>query len=260
LFTTGYDKDSDNSCVTLEEWLGLVKTMAFVDTIQTIIIPFIIIAFLNVLIGFRLLKNFTENRNRPRSNSIAIIDLIEDENALYFSIPIIRNSSIIRCENGTRHKQLRKRFRSRFRLGSKKEAIALFIIVTIFLLLNFPITINKVMNFFTKNYSNIDANDFYKELNLIRNINNNNDSNSSNMNSNLNYTYDDANFTFEIKLENTNQTVLVESPEQIKIIQIREIRTKLSSFIYYINFSINFFLYTFNTKQFRENFLHIFKK
>ena len=248
LFTTGYDKNSDNSCVTLEEWFGLVKIMVFVDTMQTIIIPFIIIAILNVLIGFRLLKKFRESRNRPRSNSIPIIDLIEDDN--YFSVSSKRNSSVKRYENGA----IRKSF-SRFRTSSKKEPMALFIIVTIFLILNFPITVNKVMNFFTKNYSNIDVNDFYHELNSIRNHND-----SGNLNSSLTYTFDETNFAFEIKLENNNQTVLFDSPDQIKSMQLREIRTKISSFIYYINFSINFFLYTFNTKQFRENFFHIFKK
>jgi hypothetical protein len=226
--------------------------MVFVDTMQTIIIPFIIIAILNVLIGFRLLKKFRETRNRPRSNSIPVIYLIKNKNGVYFRVPNKKNSSDKRSEHNSN--EIRKSF-SQFRTGSKKEAIALFVIVTIFLILNFPITVNKVMNFFTKNYSNIDVNDLYNELNSIRN---NNDSGS--LNSSLTYTYDESNFALEIKLENTNQTMLFDSPEQLKNIQLREIRTKISSFIYYINFSINFFLYTFNTKQFRENFFHIFKK
>ena len=39
-----------------------------------------------------------------------------------------------------------------------------------------------------------------------------------------------------------------------------EITERITCFIYYINFSLNFFLYTFNTKQFRENILDILKK
>ena len=113
------------------------------------------------------------------------------------------------------------------------------------------------MNFFTINqHHNIDVNDFYQQLNSIRKITNYNDFGFDN----FTLFFDQTNLTFEIKFENINQTMIFNSPEQIKSIQFGEIQTKISSFIYYINFSINFFLYAFNTKQFKENFLHIFKK
>ena len=66
LITTGHDKNnSDNSCVTHDEWSGLVNIMVFLDTIQTIIIPFMIIAILNLSIGYRLLNKL---RQRSRTN------------------------------------------------------------------------------------------------------------------------------------------------------------------------------------------------
>jgi hypothetical protein len=38
----------------------------------------------------------------------------------------------------------------------------------------------------------------------------------------------------------------------------KEVVEKMASFIYYINFSINFFLYTLKTKTFRDNFIRYF--
>ena len=216
--------------------------MVFVDTIQTIIIPFMIISILNLSIGYRLLNKLRQRSrtNMPRNNSILLVDLIQDGTS--FNGNEIRN---------------RIPFSRRLRSSSKKEPLILFIIVTMFLILNFPITINKVMNFFTINqHHNIDVNDFYHELNSLRKITNYNDFGVDN----FTYFFDQTNLKFEIKLENINQTMIFNSPEQIKSIQFEEIQTKISSFIYYINFSINFFLYTFNTKQFKENFLQIFKK
>ena len=112
------------------------------------------------------------------------------------------------------------------------------------MVLNFPITINKTISFFGKNSSinedtntiiRYDINDSnYSEFSLI--YNNNNDSQKS-----------------------ANQSYIGSNPE-LRSNQVKEIFSKMASYIYYINYSINFFLYTFRTKQFRENIFKVFRK
>lgn len=84
LVTSGLESDHDKSiysCVTKKDWFELVKLMAFIDTIFTMIIPFLIISISNLMIVYKLIamsKCFGcgANKNQITSN------LIKNENSL----------------------------------------------------------------------------------------------------------------------------------------------------------------------------------
>lgn len=75
LFTSGIEiinnpsgNQSDiprRACVTKEKWFDFVKLMAFIDTIITMLIPFLIIFLCNLSIIFKL-RNFSINNHLPR--------------------------------------------------------------------------------------------------------------------------------------------------------------------------------------------------
>ena len=67
-------------------------------------------------------------------------------------------------------------------------------------------------------------------------------------------------FNSDLRGFNLNNTSIDTLENLIDNIEVEESLTKISYFIYYINFSINFFLYSFNTNQFWRNFLRIFKR
>lgn len=58
IITSGIENHGSNekTCVTLEKWFGLASMMAFIDSIITICIPFIIISILNISICCKLME------------------------------------------------------------------------------------------------------------------------------------------------------------------------------------------------------------
>ena len=222
LFTTGFDSKYGSSCVTLDEWADEFKILILIDTIQTIIIPFIFISVLNLSICYKMIQQFKQNKSLISNNSTK------------------RTQPFHKLVKITTHKITSNNHAH----PKNKEAITLLLIISVFLVLNFPITINKTISFFGKNSSinedtntiiRYDINDSnYSEFSLI--YNNNNDSQKS-----------------------ANQSYIGSNPE-LRSNQVKEIFSKMASYIYYINYSINFFLYTFRTKQFRENIFKVFRK
>ncbi|CAF1030706.1 unnamed protein product, partial [Brachionus calyciflorus] len=81
LFTSGLEFSSDNttkSCVTLTKWFNIVQLMAFIDTFLTMIIPFLIIFISNISIVWKLMdfkspfNFFTSSASTDRSESAVI--------------------------------------------------------------------------------------------------------------------------------------------------------------------------------------------
>ena len=55
IFTSGLEyKDSEYVCITYTEWFDIVKVMSVIDTVISMIVPFILITFSNVAIIFKL--------------------------------------------------------------------------------------------------------------------------------------------------------------------------------------------------------------
>ncbi len=121
-----------------------------------------------------------------------------------------------------------------------KDAFTLLLIISVFLVLNFPITINKTISFFGSNSSTHEG----TNLTVRHEMNHTN--------------YSEISFTYNNTLKTFNQIENLINPD-LRSNQIKEIFSKIASYIYYINYSINFFLYTFRTKQFRENIFKMFR-
>jgi hypothetical protein len=220
-FASGFEKNYENSCVTLDNWINIFKIFLLIDTIQTLVLPFIVLSILNISIGYKILHNSQSKviKSRKRLNS-----------STKSSLPLTSSLSNRGPRTSISFNDLHKH-----QTKSNKESNKLFIIASIFLLLNFPITFNKCYNFFSEKHI-----DYQLDPNTIE--------------------YSPATSLFFVKVKDNNMTIVLDEAKEIKSYHSKEIRSKLSSFVYYINFSINFFLYTFNLRRFKNKFIKIFKK
>jgi hypothetical protein len=272
IFTSGFDEKYGNSCVTLEEWFDLVKILVFIDTIQTMVVPFIIISVSNVLIVFKLMKRFTfksnklvereELRKLDESNLASFQNqkntLGTDESLVNFSSNNNNNSMVNNSFKMSRSETVRKskstnskksetrRHKSKSRSETTKTLI---MISTTFLILNSPLAACKTYYFFKRKFFDTESPVYHSKLGDI--------------------VYSNKTFTplytnsFIYNTTTTLNSINHQSHQQNSEFEtntFEEITERITCFIYYINFSLNFFLYTFNTKQFRENILDIFKK
>ena len=73
LFTTGFDMKYGYSCVILDEWRDEFKILIFIDTIQTIIIPFIFISVLTITCTVILLLRLLPNRDITEPEYVELI-------------------------------------------------------------------------------------------------------------------------------------------------------------------------------------------
>ena len=275
LFTSGLD--DQNTCVTLDDWFLQVKVLILVDIVQTMIVPFIIISITNSLIMVKLMNSFSfkmrDNSSFMDSNTskknFRSYD-VTDTDSLSSNLNEQNRQILIRQSYQTHNSRHNKPS------TNKETTKTLVIIASTFLLLNFPIASTKTFYFFKSGTETDFLNsDFLYQLNNINNNNNNKNVsiNHIDMNHLLNLNYSSislANITHLIDLSNEkfggvnesfmNKTTYIEVfNDQVVFNQKKELLERIASLIYYINFSINFFLYTFNTKQFRDIFIHIFK-
>jgi hypothetical protein len=108
--------------------------------------------------------------------------------------------------------------------SSYETTKTLIMVSTAFLILNSPMHLCKTYYFFKKKFSN-----------TFQTFSTNSLTNST---------------------KNTQLTDLYE----IETNHLEEIIERITCFIYYINYALNFFLYSFNLYNFRENILAVFKK
>jgi hypothetical protein len=167
-FTSGFEEnDSEQGCVTLEKWFNFVKLSLLADSLLSIIIPFILIATINLAIASKLVKfahviNVSLQRYSTSTTSTAItrsfdgrLPLLNNNNdkrgALtieenHQSIPMnelnhglennLNNLALASILNGTpKEERLRKYF---------KSTRMLFVISITFLVLNSPLALCKI--------------------------------------------------------------------------------------------------------------------
>jgi hypothetical protein len=237
---SGYKETNNHTCGSLEEWLDSFLSFLLIDAFQTMIIPFIIITISNVLIVNKLMKTMNmcnEYRNMA-----------------------IRNNNNFNNNNNNANNS--KRCQSyRYHLRARKETTKmLFLITTTFLILNFPLASYKGYQFIKNHLVTSSKQQEVTNLGFY----------NSEIIEHISYYHQN-----ETKLYNGNKTTLdhnnlsniftnYEHNNEIQYliwkIQLQDLINKLAYFIYYINFSINFFLYSFNKKQFRLHFYNIFRK
>ena len=232
-------------CGSKEKWVNSFYLFTMIDTLQTMIIPFLIIAISNVMIVSKLVKKFEFRLNKtPHTTENLEIIFIEQANESNHRRPSSEsnNQNLIAATS-----------RRNVKINNSETVRILFIITTTFLLLNFPLAITKTYHFFQK-YSL----KFYKNETSIDYM----DSmvNKSSPKSINRYKNNKNTFNSDLRGFKLNNTSIDTLENLIDNIEVEESLTKISYFIYYINFSINFFLYSFNTNQFWRNFLRIFKR
>jgi hypothetical protein len=236
LISAGFDEKYGNLCIIKESWSTVYTVLNFVDTIQTMVIPFIIISISNILIGFRLMR---EAKKLKYHGSFRI--------ALYRLMPFSRENSNAQSKNNSKrdskisnelnenhfHRRVTLKEVKKHNSKSNKETTKiLLIIASTFLMLNFPLAATKTYYFFAV-------------------------TEQTTQNSFLTTT---SNFQNDSIVLNNKTISSTGGENELDDHKTKEIIEKIAQFIYYLNYCINFFLYTFKTKQFRENFLNSIKK
>jgi hypothetical protein len=246
---TGIVGEQEKVCTTYPEWFDIGLTMTLIDTCITIMIPFFLIATCNILISIKLMKNSLTSKRKStssRDNSDFMSSLNSKSNKLIIMMRKIKRDKNVSFENTTYQSKSNQKVMflhtdsfsniSRIKNYSKTTRM-LLIISSVFIFLNTPLTMSKVKNFL--NYfqqSNAIMNDesyvFIELLSLI-----------------------ETNITETISNENISLSVTIEHSDTTK----DELIDRISIYLYYVNFSINFFLYAFNGPKFKSTFLSLFK-
>lgn len=234
LISSGFDsvKSEQTYCTTFTKWIFLMKLISSVDMTITVIVPFVLITVLNLAIIYKLLskeKTDTQHhgiRKDSKNSSNNSLNKRTPSLMVYFNYNTNKSKSIASTNTLYFRKSLvRKRKATYF----KTTKILLLISFT-FLVLNFPIAYCKFRYLFISIHDYIIkfGND---DAETIRTIQNLTSSNSS------------------LTLEN-----------HMEIVPFEEILERISCYFYYMNFSLNFFLYVFFSNNFRKNIIKIFKK
>lgn len=276
LKTSGLESNANEiSCVTLAYWFKFANVFAFIDGFLTMFLPFCIIFISNVAICIKLLKtpsviklSHSNQSNSPlrklrvsfsKKTSKVELSVISDNvssgsvisrrnnknntlkpiknSVLNVSLNVIDSMQSLETPQAFHLKKrslLRKADELKRKTKYHKTTRLLFIVSFSFCLLNTPMYLCKLYYYLRQfNYSSESAaND---ELN----------GNNTNFHR-LNFSQN----------KNTSTLYLV---EELDANTLEEIMERITCFLYYLNFSLNFFLYSFCTKDFRQNFFKTFK-
>lgn len=226
-YTSGIEKhDNESNCVTIEKHFHVVSSIVLIDIILATILPFILITIFNVCIGYKLKKLpklAVEMPRKSRGQSLTKNFIRLNENSMNTSLIISVKS------NGSK---LKKTKSERYKTYSESTK-TLLIISFVFLLLHFPLAINKLWYFVS-----IQAQSFIPKSK--------NDSGSISL--------------LDSQFEASNQTNTTSNLFQFESNEYEELFERVTCYIFYLNFSLNFFLYTYNGSKFRKIFLKLFRK
>jgi hypothetical protein len=260
LVTSGveyFESEEMDMCMPLNQWEKVSRVMVLYDVIFVIFMPFVIISITNTLIVVKLLNRasfkFMSIKSISKSASIGtnfsadlrksmrLRESIRSKNRQN-EVNLFLNQTY---DNGNKHhgfdsssmlsfKESRKyisNMTNRMKRYSKTTTV-LFTISTTFLILNCPIAILKL---------------WY----IIKNIHKENALEALKKNSNRS---SDENFRKFNGTSNANTTDhFITSP-------FEELAERISCYLYYLNFSLNFFLYNLNGSKFRKAILAMFLK
>ncbi len=288
-FTSDIDfieKMNHTTCITSTEWFHFASIMALVDIIIVTLLPFIIITIINILIAYKIKKqsnlnfisispikyrkdprfsilfiNNQRNKNKKESK-VCILDhcsTTSQKHDIYIqnkpinkkqkdSIKIIkkrkekRKSSLQVSNSSRKYKNeislshinninlANKSIRRNIVRVNNNPNRTLFVISIVFLILHFPLAVNKSWYFIDGNYNLIEKENI--ELTIS------------------NYSEYFGNDTF---LEERDLK------EKLTLNEYEEIFERISCYLFYLNFSLNFFLYTSNKSK-RKIFFNTLRK
>lgn len=233
LFTSGIESSGEGtkSCVTLTKWFDMVQLIAFIDMFITMVIPFLIIFISNIsivckLMGFGSKSNFVIESHRFSSNGSTEISELA-----------LRKKSIKSLK-----KEDMKRDSIENKLNSKIEKIDVF-----------------------KNSQN--------KINLVQHITKAGEAKRLQKYSRTTRMLLIVSTTFlllHMPIAGCKAWYFVKSSfikthsgtdlRSFEISSSEEVLERLSCYIYYLNFSLNFFLYALNGPKFRVAIRKLFKR
>jgi hypothetical protein len=191
-------------CVTVDEWFNLVKAYVFFDAFLSIIFPFVIIGSMNLLIVTRLIKmtrNIKSNIIKNKQNPVQSFELKSNINKRKSSEKKDSGYSLLSILTVSQKQRRIEKY--------IKSCRMLFMISTVFIVLNLPIAICK-MRYSFQAFESMTG--FYGH----------------------------------------------QLPNDETVYPFDEIFERISCYMFYLNFSLNFLFYILSVKKF--NFTYIFFK
>ena len=282
------------SCVTIEKWIGIAKFQVFSDIILTMLVPFVLILISNILIIFKLTdvslfkkgksisiftlrSKFKRKKYLSRDGSCSSFEYTTEcttpQRSIRKSISLTDQSS---CEIksgqikiplksiGLKNDELSRLARRNSSLNirqtglsktmklkrtekySRTTRVLIFISIT-FLMLHAPIAYSKIryyyksgLGFDTENDAINDVKESLNELSLVA--------------SQKNITFTSSELFEGMNMNSTNiQVSYMEANDSDEIFE------RITCYIYYLNFSLNFFLYALAGATFRRELFNMFK-
>jgi hypothetical protein len=214
-------------CVTKLNWFYIAEKLGLCDIVLTIFAPFLIISAANVLISLKLMKSVIS-----RGEDQNIENYNQNEEAVVQSIENVNTVSRRATQSTSHFSSSSLRFNlSISAIGQRKQSYTkttrnLIVISTVYLFLNAPIALSKVR---------------YFVANLLEN--------AARVNQNITV-FDLNNFS--------NNSIFI-SPRKYNSTNVDELIERLTCYLYYLNFAINFLLYRFNGSKLISSILKLVK-
>jgi hypothetical protein len=268
---------ASKKCTMPDKWMSIMEHFIFIDVFLSILVPFFIMIFFNFLICVGLLeKYFYFNWKKSRIKRLIVVGAASSSATNH----TIRRVSLLLVRK-LNAKSLKKRKRDSFRTTRM-----LLGVTSVILLLNFPIVYTKLSSLFydlfeqekeidyvTRNMeSSIQDYDFlangknFTKSSLLR---------KHFLNKIIGHEKEDEFYSknnqtasleiqpsYKRKDENEIYSNSNEQNDADLFLSDFEIRSRiidhLACWLFYLNYSLNFLLYTFNSKKFKNTFLKIF--
>jgi hypothetical protein len=224
--TTGVEAiGSQMRCETKTEWFFIAEKLGLIDIVLTIFVPFLIIIIANLLISLKLMRSVTQRDPNAGQNVQSLTTTRHNLNVLS------HESTQLTARNNPSGLNLgRSELRKRRKVYSKTTRM-LLVISTVYIFLNAPLALAK-LRYFVTNMARYEAVTATGEL----------------LNMSIRFEFDNFsnNSIFSVKtaLMNTVMDELVE---------------RLTCYIYYLNFAVNFILYSINGPTFISSLLRLLK-
>jgi hypothetical protein len=254
IFTT--NNSDSNRCQPIDEWFNFVKIMSLIDSIITIILPFLLVLIINLAIIIKMIKykkskdlQTNNNNNNKATSRVSRFDInlvsidaekekgVRNETSILKSrnnqqtldLKEMRNKTAIAESLTLNINEINEHIRSGS-FNSKIEIIRrkkvywrmthiLLAITTSFLILNFPFCFLK-LRYFIRGFASITKTAPHPH--------------STNQTTTLEY---------------KNVTPVNQFKESMDASQIDELIERVTYYIYYLNFSINFILFAFSVSK-----------
>jgi hypothetical protein len=228
--TTGTEViESQTRCETKTEWFFIAEKLGMIDIVLTILVPFLIITVANLLISLKLMRSVIHRDQNAAQHDQSVNLNLQNLNTLDHKLTqtvTAKNKTSGVTDLNLRRSELRKRKR-----GYSKTTRMLLVISTVYIFLNAPLAFSK-LRFLVANMS-IDETVFSTSV--------------------------DLNMTTSFDLGNISNHSASSIQKDYKNTATDELIERLTCYLYYLNFAINFLLYSFNGPAFLSQFMRLVK-